>query len=244
MPERHGQPGKLARLEQNMYGTQDAASIWSDPRAEKGSTRGRRASHVLRHIGVIRKVTRVVLRRRLLHEGHWRSSASCSRSIWKYGRQDTLARSLRVLNRTISINIELDAIVLEPDQCHVSKMVEDLGLADSKSMKTPRLKPDFEVHVQTEDSKTLGRRQQRSTEATPCALLTSLKTEWTYWNQCSASADTCKHHAKGHMVELKLLAIVADLWCSSDSRQGVHIPNCMWIHTGLETWHSDAAPRR
>ena len=76
-------------------------------------------------------------------------------------RQDTLASratggpSLRVLNRTISINIGLDVIVLEPDQFYVSKMVEELGLADSKSMNTPRLKPDLEAHLQTGSAKTL-----------------------------------------------------------------------------------------
>ena len=42
LPESHEQLGKLARLERNMYGTQDAASIWS--------------SHVLRHIRVRRNV--------------------------------------------------------------------------------------------------------------------------------------------------------------------------------------------
>ena len=91
-------------------------------------------------------------RRRLAEFGEFLTNFS------KYGSgiasASDVGESLRVLNRTMSINNELDAIVLEPDQCFVSKMLEELGLSDSKSAKTPRLKPDLETHLQTENRKT------------------------------------------------------------------------------------------
>ena len=214
LPEGHEHAGKLAPLAQSMSGTQDAASIWSD-------TWETVSSHVLRHIRVRRNVTRSVPWRRLGAEfGDLRTHCD-ERQTGHIGFASDWGPSLRVLNRTISINIELDIIVLEPDQCYVSKMVEELGLADSKSMNTPRLKPDLEAHLQTGSAKTLEPE-----------TATSLKTEWTDRNQWSSNVwlVTC-------------LAIFVALWCSPDSRQRVQISKCMWVQIELETWKVDGARR-
>ena len=64
------------------------------------------------------------------------------------GFASDVGRSLWVLSGTIRINIEIDAMVLEPDQCHISKILVELRLSVSKIMKTLR-------HLQAEKSKTL-----------------------------------------------------------------------------------------
>ena len=222
LPEGHEQAGKLAPLAQSMSGTQDAASIWSDTWTEKPDQAGIHMGKRVQPCSAAHQSQKECYEECAMETTWCDLRTHCDElQTGHIGFASDCGPSLRVLNRTISINIELDVIVLEPDQCYVSKMVEELGLADSKSMNTPRLKPDLEAHLQTGSAKTLEPE-----------TATSLKTEWTDRNQWSSNVwlVTC-------------LAIFDALWCSPDSRQRVQISKCMWVQIELETWKADGARR-
>ena len=142
-----------------------------------------------------------------------------------------MGESLRVLNRTISIDIELDATVFEPDQCHVSKMVEELGLAYCKSVK-----PDVEAHLQTENSQIFE--PQAATFHRSCTM----RTAYLARDRLDTSESVkCRHKQalrEGHMVELKRSARFL-----RGNRQRVQISKCMWVQIGLETGKADAGRR-
>ena len=118
----------------------------------------------------------------------------------------------------------------------------ELGLTDSKSVKTPRLKPDLETHLQAENSKTLERQA-----ATRCTLRAAHLAQDRV--DVSESVKCLSRHMQapleGHTVELKRLArsLLGNRCCalvfSRQSTKGAHLQ----VHADSD-WAGDSESRR
>ena len=155
LPDGWEQPGKVARLRRSMYGTQDAASIWSDTWAEKIVEEGIRigAACPALFVGVEGKrferlrgmcygddFVCVAPRDQLKSSGCLLEKHFEVKQTGHNGFADDCGKELKILNRSVRIDVEKDELLLEADPSLAKKIIDDLGLTRAKGVDTPRIK--------------------------------------------------------------------------------------------------------
>ena len=170
LPEGWEQPGKVARLRRSMYGTQDAASIWSDTWAEKLVEEGIRIGTACPALfsGIEGKAfdnlrgmchgddfVCVAPRGQLKSFGALLEKHFEVKQTGHIGFAADCGKKLEILNRTLSVDVERDELILEADVKLVTKIVEDLGLVGAKGVDTPRIKRNQEAVEACEASELL-----------------------------------------------------------------------------------------
>ena len=176
LPERHEQVGKLARLCRSMYGTRDAASIWGDTWSDvlkessmkvgtacpaifcscdgdlKGLCHGDDFCVVARQMQL--QTFEKVLEKRfeVKHTGYI-----------GFGANDQ--KELKILNRTIKIDVLSDEMTLEADTILVENALESMKLNGAKGVDSPRVR-------RTEETAQIESFEKRtSAESTLCRSL-------------------------------------------------------------------------
>eukprot|EP00972_Heterocapsa_arctica_P104695 15430097-Heterocapsa_arctica.AAC.1 len=133
-----------------MYGTQDAANVWmdtwGDALCENGVKTGASSPSVF-----VSEFLR----------GFCNGDDSCVvacredlevRRTGMIGFQGNCDTDLNILNRTVRVLAEKDMIELEPDAKHGKQLLEELGLQNTKSQVTPRVKISVDEPFAGDDS--------------------------------------------------------------------------------------------
>ena len=212
--EGHEQVGKLARLCRSMYGTRDAASIWSDTWSEllkDGSMKVGTAcpAFFCSHDGDLKGLCHgddfcVVARRKQLQIfGKVLEKRFEVKQTGHIGFSASDAKELKILNRTIKIDVLNDEMTLEADTKLVENALESMKLNGAKGVDSPRVRRNEEQTAQIENSEKLT-----SAEST---LYRSMVMKLAYVAQDRvdiAEAVKCltrhmKEPRSGHMQELR-----------------------------------------
>ena len=150
LPEGHEQVGKLTRLCRSMYGTRDAASIcgdtWSDVLKESSMKVGTACPAFFCMVARQKQLKKFgkVLEKRLevKQTGHI-----------GFGVNDE--KELKILNRTMKIDVLNDEMTLEADSKLVEKALESMTLNGAKGVDSPRVRRNEEQTAQIENSEKL-----------------------------------------------------------------------------------------
>ena len=155
LPEGHEQVGKLARLCRSMYGTRDAASIWGDTWSEvlkDGSMKVGTAcpAFLCSHDGDLKGLCHgddfcVVARRKQLKIfGKVLEKRFEVNQTGHIGFSASDAKELKILNRTIKIDVLNDEMTLEADTKLVEGALESIKLTGAKGVDSPRVRRNEE----------------------------------------------------------------------------------------------------
>ena len=213
LPEGHEEVGKLARLCRSMHGTRDAASIWGDTWSERSSMKvGTACQEIFCSCdGDLQGLCHgddfcVVARQKQLQTfGKVLEKRSEVKRTGHIGFGTNDKNELKILIRTIKIDVLNDEMTLEADTKLVKYALESMKLNGAKSVDSPRVRRTEEQTAQIEISEKLT-----SAEST---LYRSLVMELAYVAQDRvdiAEAVKCltrhmKEPRSGHMQELKKL---------------------------------------
>ena len=217
LPEGHEQVGKLARLCRSMYGMRDAASIWGDTQSDvlKESSMKvgtARPAFFCSREGDPKGLCHgddfcVVARRKQLQ--NFRKVLEKRFEVKQTGYigfSASDARELKILNRTINVDVLNDDMTLEADTKLVKDALNTMKLVGASGVDSPRVTRNEEQTSQIENSEKLT-----SAEST---LYRSLVMKLAYVAQDRvdvAEAVKCltrhmKEPRSGHMQELKRLS--------------------------------------
>ena len=166
LPEGHEQEGKLARLCRSTYGTRDAASIWGDTWSEvlkDDSVKVGTACPVFfcSHDGDLKGLCHgddfcVVARRKLLQIfGKVHEKRFEVKQTGHIGFSASDAKELKILNRTIKIDVLNDEMTLEADTKLVKDASETTKLIGAEGVDSPRVRRNEEQTPQIENSEKL-----------------------------------------------------------------------------------------
>ena len=136
-----------AKLNQTMYGTQDASKIWQDTYkallTEKGFQTGISNAAVFRgnkgEKALVHGDDFLILASQKCideFEGILRERFKLKKE-WQIGFGENEQKSGRVLNRIISLETRPKKAVIEPDARHAQLIVKELGLENAKAVETP-----------------------------------------------------------------------------------------------------------
>ena len=117
-----------------------------------------------------------------------------------------LAKSLKILNRSIIVNDEEDCLEVEADAKHVQKMLEDLNLENARSADTPRNKMSAEEARAVEESPVLNKEKQTLFRSATMrgAYLSQDRVDITEAVKCLSRAMASPR--EGHLEQLKRFA--------------------------------------
>ena len=214
--EGHEQVGKLSRLCRSMYGTRDAASIWGDTWSDvlnESSMKDGTAcpAFFCSCDGDLKGLCHgddfcVVARQKQLQTfGKILEKRFEVKQTGNIGFDVNDEKELKILNRTINIDVLNDEMTLEADTKLVGNALESMKLNGAKGVDSPRVRRIKEQTAQIENSEKLT-----SVEST---LYRSLVMKLAYVAQDRvdiAEAVKCltrhmKEPRSGHMQELKRL---------------------------------------
>ena len=165
LPEGHEQKGKLARLCRSMYGTRDAESIWGDTWSEvlkDGSMKVAACpAFFCSHDEDLKGLCHgddfcVVARRKQLQIfGKVLEKRIEVKQTGHIGFSACDAKELKILNRTIKIDVMNDEMTLEADTKLVERALESMKLIGAKGVDSPRVRRNEEQTAQIENSEKL-----------------------------------------------------------------------------------------
>ena len=96
---------------------------------------------------------------------------------------------------------------IEPDQKHVSQLLEDLGLTHSDTVNTPRMKLSASEAETIENSPSLdGKQTDNVSELEPCDVRAWRRTVWASLEQPSVLHERMSKPKGGHMTQLRRVA--------------------------------------
>ena len=151
LPQRHEQVGKLARLCRSMYGTRDAASIWGDTWSEVLKDVSMNVGNAcpaffFSHDGDLKGLCHgddfcVVARRKQLQIfGKVIEKRFEVKQTRHAGFSASDGKELKILNRTIKIDVLNDEMTLEADTKFVKDALESMKLIGAKGVDSPRVR--------------------------------------------------------------------------------------------------------
>ena len=166
LPEGHGQVGKLARFCRSMYGKRDASSIWGDTWSDVLKESSVKVGTACPHFfcscdGDLKGLCHgddfcVVARQKQLKTfGKVLEKRFEVKQTGHIGFGVNDKKELKILNRTIRIDVLNDVMTLEADTKLVENALESMKWKGAKGVDSPRVRRTEEQTAQIENSEKL-----------------------------------------------------------------------------------------